>query len=194
MPKPIYKGQSAGSGGPASSAQADIAPAEVASVYGLGGQFRLLSLPDVEYTAWKIRSAFIFMVYSLLPLFAEGTTVEASTTLPEDRVPDLEYDIYDFTKEIFLPIVIGIMTVVGVMTSFRAMARMVRSFTCLKKHCSDKAVQTSDPVTEIIYPDHLWVTKAGERYHSDHHCSGFRLHKVTPCSFCVPRKLSSSQE
>ena len=58
MPKPIYKGQSAGSGGPASSAQADIAPAEVASVYGLGGQFRLLTLPDVEYDTGKISSVY----------------------------------------------------------------------------------------------------------------------------------------
>ena len=58
MPKPIFKGQSAGSGGPASSAQADIAPAEVASVYGLGGQFRLLSIPDVEYDTGRISSVY----------------------------------------------------------------------------------------------------------------------------------------
>ena len=118
---------------------------------------------------------------SLLPFLAEGATQEE------------EYDIYDFMKEMALPIVIGIMTVVGAVTSLRTVAQMVGRCTCRKKHCSDKAVQTIDPATEIIYPDNLWVTRAGERYHSDHHCSGFKLHKVTPCSFCVPRKLASSK-
>ena len=84
-------------------------------------------------------------------------------------------------------------TVVGAVASLRAVAQMVGRYTCRKKHCSDKAVQTIDTVTEIIYPDNLWVTRAGERYHSDHHCSGFKLHKVTPCSLCVSRKHASAR-
>ena len=97
-------------------------------------------------------------------------------------------------KEMALPIVIGIMTVVGAVTSLRTVAQMVGRCTCRKKHCYDKAVQTIDPATEIIYPDNLWVTRAGERYHSDNHCSGFKLHKVTPCAICVPRDAPQPED
>ena len=38
---------------------------------------------------------------------------------------DARYDIDDFLKEMSLPIAIGIMTVVGTVTSMRAVAQMV---------------------------------------------------------------------
>ena len=59
MPNPIYSQEATGSGGPASSAQADIAlagsehPESATSIYGLGGLFHLRSVPDVEYTAGR---------------------------------------------------------------------------------------------------------------------------------------------
>ena len=59
MPNPIYSQEATGSGGPASSAQADIAlagsahPDSVTSIYGVGGFFSLRSASDVEYTAGR---------------------------------------------------------------------------------------------------------------------------------------------
>ena len=100
---------------------------------------------------------------------------------------DARYDIDDFLKEMTLPIVIGIMTVVGVVTSMRAVAQMVGRCACCRRRCHDKAVPTDDLAKAITFPEKVYVTKAGERYHADSGCSGFKLHKVTPCAICISK-------
>ena len=138
----------------------------------------------------NISVAITLMVISLLPL-AEGTSL---LPLADGTTQEVDYDIYDFMKEKVIPIVIGIMTVVGAVTSLRTVSQLVGRCPCRKKNCYDKAVQTVNPAPETIYPDSLWVSRAGERYHTNNHCSGFRLHKVTPCAICVSRGTPPSED
>ena len=81
MPGPIFSHEATGSGGPASSAQADIAlagsahPDSATSIIGAGGLFSLRSVSDVEYTAGRtstVASRGASIVPRPMPVFDMG--------------------------------------------------------------------------------------------------------------------------
>ena len=127
----------------------------------------------VKAIAARTPAASARVAAALLPFLVEGASPPANEE--ED----------DFWRKFVVVLIVGLLTIVGLVTSLRTFSLIVCHCACCQRRYHDRGCQTDGIAWKL--PAMVWVSRAGERYHLDGKCSGFTLFPKTPCGLCIPR-------